>query len=106
MANYPELLACTAAGLACKSVQLSFFLVFCAACVLDVKTKTFAQGSALTCLFSVVSQLEPKMQYLSLPVGLIAFLLPYVNQPSPKPVRRDPTPSPRESPTLSLQDLL
>lgn len=96
----PIMLACAAAGLACKSIVLSFFLVFCAACVLDVKTKTFAENAAVTCLTSGISQLVPYMQYASVPLGFLAFLVSRTERPVKKPPTRE------ESPTPCLHDLL
>ena len=118
MRGVPELLACAAAGLACQNIVLSLFLVFCAACVLDTKTKLFVQGGFLTCIASIISELLPKARYMSMPLGICAFLLPALTPkvhsskpavytpPSKYSPRESPLPSPKRPPSVSFSNLL
>ena len=112
MRGVSGLLACAAAGFACQNVLLSFFLVFCAACVFDTKAKLFAQGGLLTCATSTFSQIYPKAFYISLPLGLCAFILPVVAKAPDNTVYKARASSPpilskrSKSPTSSIADLL
>ena len=80
MQDTPKFMACAAAGLACQNVILSFFLVFCAACFLNSKTKLFLQCAIVTCFGSFLSQLVVKLQYVSAPLGICAFIIPILTR--------------------------
>lgn len=122
MQDAPKFMACAAAGLACQNVILSFFLVFCAACFLNSKTKLFLQCAIVTCFGSFLSQLVVKLQYASAPLGICAFIIPVLTRKEPEepeiiqsfmkhtppkqPVKTKTTVQRRTSPGVSLANLL